>query len=86
MQTNNGSKDVYLSAHEAVCTERYGNINQQLLQIKQSMSEFETQMHERLNIISNRMWQGVLGVLSVTTVAFAAAVVYWIESLRHVPK
>lgn len=52
-----------MDLHEAVCGERYKNINQSLNEVKAMLLAQGSDMHERLNTISNRMWAVVLGTL-----------------------
>ncbi|MDP1906966.1 MAG: hypothetical protein Q8K85_01600 [Hyphomicrobium sp.] len=50
-----------VDAHEGVCAERYGNINQQLITL-----------HERLNAMSNRMWAAAAGLILLSIGGLAA--------------
>lgn len=56
--------DARVAAHEAVCAERYGNINSQLVSL-----------HDRLNALSNRMWAAACGMLALSVTGLAAAVI-----------
>lgn len=58
-----------IDTHERVCSERYGNINQQMMQTKEAINALSTQMHERLNTLSSRQWQGNIAVLGAAVVA-----------------
>jgi hypothetical protein len=57
-----------MDLHEAVCGERYRNINQALNEVKAMLLAQGSDMHERLNTISNRMWAVVLGTLGGSVV------------------
>jgi len=61
--------DPELTAHEKVCTERYGNIWDALKDIKSSLqaeriarASAEKVIHDRFNTISNRMWAALATV------------------------
>lgn len=54
-----------LSAHERVCTERYGNIDNKL-----------NAMDARLNSISNRMWAAAIGSLSMAAIGGGGLLFY----------
>lgn len=64
--------DARVDAHEKVCAERYGNINQQLVTL-----------HERLNAMSNRMWAAAAGSIVILLGAVGATVFSLITSGHH---
>lgn len=62
--------------HEAVCAERYKNIEKSMGEIKSLVLAQGTDMHGRLNTISSRMWAAVVGTLGVTVVGFGSLALY----------
>lgn len=73
----------HLHAHERVCTERYGNINQQLQEIKSQMLSFNSGTNDRLNALSNRMWILLSASLGGTVMAVGALAFYMITTKGH---
>lgn len=76
-----------MDAHERVCTERYGNIDKQLVEIKQAiasqadslntkMDQYQTQNHERFNGISGRVYGLMVSSLGGLVVGLAVVVFY----------
>lgn len=69
--------------HEAVCTERYGNLWAAISDLKKGITDVQimlgesnTQHHSRFNAISSRMWGIMLGSLGGTIVALGSIVFY----------
>jgi hypothetical protein len=73
-----------LSSHEKVCTERYGNINHQLVMLRASLDAQSVQFSARFNTISSRMWTAALGI-AVGAMCAAGALVVLVFNLlqRH---
>jgi hypothetical protein len=65
-----------MDLHEAVCGERYKNINQSLNEVKAMLLAQGSDMHERLNTISNRMWAVVFGTLGGSVVGLGGMAFY----------
>lgn len=63
-----------LELHEAVCAERYAGI---LAALERSAIQ-DAAMHERLNVISSRMWLAVTGVCGAAVIGMAVLVFYLI--------
>lgn len=55
--------DIHLTAHEKVCAERYGNINQQLTMLRGQLAAQASDFHARFNTLSNRMWAAACGLI-----------------------
>jgi hypothetical protein len=64
-----------VDAHEGVCAERYGNINQQLVMLRAQLATQATDFHGRFNTLSNRMWVAAGGLIVLSLTGMAGAVV-----------
>lgn len=78
-----------LDKHEAVCTERYGNIWDALKDIKQTLAADRVAnatsaatVHARFNTISNRMWAALAGVC-VAAIGGLCIVVFHLLTKTH---
>jgi hypothetical protein len=65
-----------MDTHEAVCGERYRRIDQSLNEMKAMLLAQGSDIHERLNTISNRMWAVVFGTLSGSVVGLGGLAFY----------
>jgi hypothetical protein len=85
--------ELELRAHERVCTERYGNINQALIEIKQNQTTFAVQNDARFNTMatehrqsytsmSNRMWAILITSLGGLLMAFCMMAFYLITGAK----
>lgn len=63
-----------LELHEAVCSERHGTV----LHMIQQLATGNAALHERLNVVSNRMWLAVVSVCSAAVIALCSVVFYMI--------
>lgn len=61
-----------LQGHIDVCTERYGNIWDKLGSIERQFSD----VHNRFNLISNRMWSLVVGTCGAAIFGLAGVCFY----------
>ncbi len=68
--------------HEKVCTERYGNIDKQLSEIKETLRAQSVQYNERFNGLSGRMWGMLIGSFGGTLVA-CGGLVFFLITQRH---
>jgi hypothetical protein len=59
-----------LELHEAVCAERYSGI----LSALERAAITAAALHERLNVVSSRMWLAVTGVCAASVVGLAAVI------------
>lgn len=64
--------------HEQVCTERYGSIDKQLFEIKETLRAQSVQYNDRFNGLSSRMWGILIGSFGGTLVACGALVFFLI--------
>jgi hypothetical protein len=65
-----------LNTHEAVCAERYKNLDHSLNELKAMLLAQGGEFSLRLNAISNRMWVGVTAVLGASVVGLATMAFY----------
>lgn len=70
-----------LREHNAVCTERYGNLWAAVERIEKSLAEANTQAHGRFNTISNRMWTLAVSSLGATVLGLAG-VIFWLVTQK----
>lgn len=61
--------------HLAVCTERYGNIDHKLNELKAQVLAMGITNHERFNALSNRMWAFTGSMLGLCVIGIAGLVV-----------
>jgi hypothetical protein len=64
-----------VDAHEGICAERYGNINQQLVMLRGQIASQATDFHARFNTLSNRMWAAACGLIVLSLTGLASVVV-----------
>lgn len=62
--------------HEEVCTERYGNIDKQPSDIKDTLRAQSVQYNDRFNGLSGRMWGILVGSFGGTVIACGALVFF----------
>ena len=74
--------DMALRAHEQVCAERYGNINQALIEIKAKQAADSIQNEGRFNAMSNRMWAILITSLGGLIVACCVMAFYLITGAK----
>jgi hypothetical protein len=78
-----GKRHSELDAHKETCDHRYGNINQQLTEIKNQMLAFHSDNIERMNALSNRMWALLVASLGGTVIGVSALVFYLLVTRPH---
>lgn len=62
-----------VTAHELVCAERYDAITKSLVEVKSQMALQAATLHDRLTVVSNRMWLFVAGVATTATLVILSA-------------
>jgi hypothetical protein len=65
-----------LDTHEAVCGERYKSLDNGLNELKAMILAQGSIMHERFNVISNRMWAVVVSVCGASVMGMAVLAFY----------
>lgn len=64
-----------IDKHEAVCTERYGSIDNKLNTATAQMSAMSTQLHSRLDGVDRQMWWAARSTIVMAICAIGALVV-----------